>query len=395
MPFMLGFPIVDVVAVLTILIGVMSLMCRKRNIALPQTYFIILFLLAVFLSDVVNNDLNAAIEQFTFFLKMSTVYFMFLFIINSNRQLRWVINFILLLVFFLGIQAIYQSIHGVGLAGQTLMPGYTETRVRWIGLWDGPNVLCLLFVIVFPFTLEFTFGPYVALWRAINLIFTAVLSYGIYLTNSRGGFIAFVSVISFYILSKFKNKKKAIIVGLLSVLIFISLPKPSRMVGIKGEKSAHERTWFWEQGINLFREKPVLGIGRGQFHVVAHNNFVQNLTETGLVGAFIYVSLMYLSFKGLFIAYRTFVTKEDFKMVSLIRALFISLIGFNVATLFVNMEHNPLFIWLGLCALTFNIARQEIKNISLRFSIKDAIAVFFIVVVVTIGIYITAAKDLV
>lgn len=395
MPFMLGFPIVDVVASLTIFIGFMNLIAQKKSISLPQIYFIILFLLAVFLSDIANNNLDAAIEQTIFFLKMAAIFFMLILILNSASQLKKAVNFIVILVILLAVQSIYQSIHGVGFAGQSLMPGYEENRVRWIGLWDGPNVLCLLFVITLPFTLESTFTSRSALWRLINLFFTAVLSYGIYLTNSRGGFIGFLSVVFFYILSKSKNKKKALIIGLFSVLIFIGLPKPSRMADMKGETSAHERTWIWEQGINLFREKPILGIGRGQFHVVAHNNFIQNLTEMGLIGAFIYVSLMYLSFKGLFIAYHTFRTKEDFKMMSLIRALFISLVGFNVVTLFVNMEHDPLFVWLGLCATTMNIAHQGKNKSSLRFSMKDAIFVFFIVIVVTIGIYIAAIKNIV
>lgn len=396
MSFMLGFPIVDVVCGLTMFIGLFGLIVRKKSIALPQTYFIILFLLTVFLSNILNNHFDAAVEQFIFFLKMAIIFFIFLSIIDSPRQLKSAMFFILLLTAFLAIQSIYQSKFGVGFAGQSLTPGYQEIRVRWIGLWDGPNVLSLLFVIVLPFAIEFALGPYSALWRVINLSLTVILVYGIYLTNSRGGFIAFLSIIFSYILFKFRNKKKAIIVGLLSFVIFFNFLKPSRMSDIKGEASAHERTWIWEQGFNIFREKPLFGIGRGQFHEIAHNNFVQNLTETGLMGVFIYVALMYLSFKGLFAALRMFIkTRKNIEMVPLIRALFISLLGFNVATFFVNMEHDPLFVCLGLCAAAINIAHKKNRELTFKFSTRDALAVLFIVILVATGVYFAAIKNIV
>ena len=404
MPFMLGFPVVDYIAGFTLLIAFMRLIQQKRSIAAPQNYFIILFLLVVFLSNIVNNNLNTAIEQFIVSLKRVAIFFMFFVILDSSQKLKWTINFIVIAVVILAIQSIYQSIHGIGWAGQSLGGGDIVTRVNWIGLWDGPNVLCLLFVIVLPFTLEFAFGPYSALWRLINLLFTALLSCGIYLTNSRGGFFGFLAVLFFYFLTKFKNKKKAAIVGLFLGLIIISSFAsfgsfaPSRMGEIRGEASAHERTWLWEQGLNLFREKPILGIGKGQWREVGHNNFVEYITEMGLAGAFIYVSLIYLSFKALYIIQR--LKPNDIKgdiiiLPLLARALLISMIGFNVVTFFVSMEHGILFVWLALCAVTLLIARQEIGNISLKFSMKDAVAVLLIMVVITAIIATLAIKNIV
>lgn len=396
LPFMLGFPIVDAIAGLTLLIGIIGLIGQKRTISFPQNYFVVLFLLVVFLSNIVNNKSEAGIEQFIFYLKRSAIFFMFLLILNSSEQLKKTINFIIILIVFLAIQSIYQSRYGIGFAGQSLMPGYEEVRVRWVGMWDGPNVLCLLFVLALPFTLEFTFGTYSILYRLINLFFTIILLYGVYLTNSRGGFVGFLSVIFFYLWTKFKDKKKAAVIGLFLSLVFTTFFAPSRMANIRGETSAHERTWIWEQGLNVLKEKPLLGVGKGQFHEVAHNNFIQNITETGLIGIFIFVSLIYLSFKALYIVRRSnFNTNKNNILLNLTRPLLVSMVGFNVVTLFITMELDILFIWLGLCAVALNIARREIGGISFKFSMKDAIAVFFIIIVITLTIYIVAIRDIV
>lgn len=400
MLFMLGFPVVDVIAGATIFIGLLSLMSKKRPVALPQNYLIILFLLAIFLSNIINDHPDAAVEQFIFFLKRAAIFFMLLFIINSSQKLKWIINFIVLLTVFLVIQAVYQSIHGIGLAGQPLMPGYEDIRVTWIGMWNGPNVLCLLFVIALPFTLEFAFGPYSILWRLINLFFTAILSYGVYLTNSRGGFIAFLTIIPLYFWNRFK--KIYIIIIILILILPARYFAPSRMSELSSEEeSFHQRSWLWEQGLNMTRENPLFGVGKGQFkqrtyeRLIAHNNFVQNMAEMGLVGLFLYVGIIYLSFKGLFVAQRALVkTKENVDILSIIRAIFISLIGFNIVTFFVNMEMDPLFIWLGLSAAAINIVRHKVNDISLKFSLKDIRNIFLIMIGIGFIIYLVAVKDI-
>ena len=400
MPFMLGFPVVDIIVSLTLLFGLMNLMKEKKLIVLPQTYLIILYLFAVVISNVVNNNSDLIAERFIFFLKGAAIFFMFLSVINSKQELKRTLFFIIILTVFLAIQAIYQSKYGINFSGQTLTPGYDEIRVRWVGMWDGPNVLCLLFTIAIPFALEFVFGPYSVLFRMVNLVFTFLLSYGIYLTNSRGGFIAFVATIFFYFLFKIRDKKKGIILGLSLGLTLVMFLAPSRMSEIRGESSAHQRSWIWERGINLFMEKPILGIGKGQFRSehgeVAHNNFVENMTDMGLIGLFLFIGIIYLSFKGLYIVYGILMkTKKNIKMLSLARCLLVSLVAYNVSTFFVTMEHDIMFLWWGLCAVAFNIAKNEIPKMQFRFSLGDARNISLIMMTIIAVVYIIVTKDIV
>ena len=396
---MYGFPLADVVLSLAFLISLISLMHERRRICSPLLVFLILYLVVVFLSNFFNGYMNAAVYEFINYSKRVVPFFICIFILRTTKQLKYVLFFVIILSVLVAIQTMFLSKYGISVYGQTIT---IDNRVAWIGAWDGPNVLCFLFVIAFPFALEFIFGRYNILFRLTNLFFAIILSCGVYLTNSRGGFIAFLSVIFFYVWLKLKNKKNAILIALVPILLFIVFFAPSRMANIRGETSAHQRTWIWEQGLNLFREKPILGIGKGQFeaqhHEIAHNNFVQNITDMGFVGAFIYVSLIYLSFKAVYLVQRLKpknLKERDIILPLLARALLISMIGFNVVTLFVTMELDILFIWMALCAATLNIARQKVENISFKFSLKDSLAVSSIVVFLAVGIYVVAIKDLV
>ena len=81
------------------------------------------------------------------------------------------------------------------------------------------------------------------------------------------------------------------------------------------QSSARERNWLWESGLNDLRYNPILGIGKGKYHVGihtrAHSNFVQNFTEVGLVGFFFWLGMSYLAFKGLNTVKLAFAKRKD------------------------------------------------------------------------------------
>lgn len=406
-PGLLGFNIVDYIVIFTLFAGLFNFARQKRTIGLPQNYLLLFFLIVVFLSNYINNNSDAAITQFTFFLKSIVIYFMFILAIDSTKKLKNVITFIVIIGIFISIQAIRQSIYGVDIAGQTLTQGYKEVRVQWVGLWDGPNVLCLLFVAIFPFILQFIFGPYGILCKLTNSVFALIALYGIYLTNSRGGFLGLLSALSLFCWNRFMAKKRLFIkifsltAGLIIISLFLKLG-PSRMSELNTtESSARERTWLWEQGIDMLRDDPTLGIGKGQFSshsssgLIAHNNYVQSFAETGIIGFFIFLSLIYFSFKSLIIAKQKLLDSNKNKiLLSLIEGLLLSLVAFNVTTFFVTMENDVLFVWWALCAAALNITRKETSNFIFKFSFKDAVSIGSAMIAIILFIYLVAVKNI-
>lgn len=408
MACMYAFPLVDIIAFVALVMVVFSLIQQHRPIALPQVYFILLFLVMVFLSNIFNGYSSDALNQLVIYAKRAAVFFMFLFLIKSTGQLKAVINIIIMLTVLLAIQSIYQSKTGIGLAGQSLkeLYGFGGGRASWVGAWDGPNVLCLLFVIAIALSLEFTGRPYGAFHRLINLIFIIVMLWGVFVTNSRGGFLGLLAVVFTFLWVKLIRNKRFIIklvILILSTTFILAAMKfgPSRISELNTkEQSAHVRSWLWESGINNLRENPIFGVGKGHFsvagHTAAHNNFVQNMAEMGFPGLLIYISLIYLSLKGLYIIIknRTY-EKSNPILVSLSRGLFVSMIGYAITTFFVTMELDILFAWFGLCAVAINIAQSEIKDLRLRFSLMDAGIVFSGALGVLFVLYLIALKEII
>lgn len=82
----------------------------------------------------------------------------------------------------------------------------------------------------------------------------------------------------------------------------------NRLQGLFANQNAIQRTVFFEDGIKIFKMRPVFGFGLGAFMSVAqsvqdfyyetryvHNHYIQTLFETGLVGLVLFLSLLGLS----------------------------------------------------------------------------------------------------
>ncbi|MBI4639347.1 MAG: O-antigen ligase family protein [Candidatus Tectomicrobia bacterium] len=382
MPLFLGMPVNDWIVPFTLLFGIIGSNVKGGSRSLPQTYLLILFLAFVVFSNVLHGYFDAALQQFVIYIKRVAIFFMFVIALNSYTRIRYTLQFMVILSVILAIQGIDQSITGVGWAGQPLMPGYQEIRITWIGDWDGPNVLALLFITGLALILEFAFGPY-GFWHLIVYSgLSAILVYGIYLTNSRAGWLSLLVVMSFYVFQRFRHVYTLIAMAL-CVFLFLSF-SPSRMSRLNsGESSAHQRTWVWEQGLSHLRKNPVWGIGKGQFMrsskppIRAHNNYVEVSTEIGLAGFFVWLSLIYLSVKGLYqLQQHPAETSQQRRIISLARAMLGAMVGFSFATFFVSMELDIIFVLWGLCAAIILLGRNMFPDFSFEFKRKDVFVVW-------------------
>lgn len=387
-PFFLGWPVDFIIIIPALIIGIIKNQQDKSwRKPFPQHYFLASFLVCVFLSNMVHFNFASGWMELILFFKKVCVFYIFFLVIKTQKSLLIVIAFILCLTAALGVQAIYQSINsGIGWAGQGLYPGFAVERVMWVGLWDGANIFALLLCLAVPFALEFSFGPYTFIYRVISIMATGIIGYAIFLTNSKGGFITFLGIIFFYFAIRIKKRGATITVLILVAIIALAFA-PSR-VTIDAVLGDSARAHLWEQGIMWFKENPFLGIGKGHFqddsyhHLVAHSNFIQNAAEVGIIGLFVFVSMVYYSFKGLVLTQKTLqkLGKTNISLYSSSRAILISFIGFNICTLFITMEIDIFYAWLGLCAVTFNILNREVTEVKMGFSKKDFRNIFLIII---------------
>jgi O-antigen ligase len=342
----------------------------------PQAFLLVLWVLAIFASNAVHGNFGEAQNFALDFVKRAVVFWMFVLVLDSTTKLRWMTTFLILLTAVLGVQGIYQKQYGIGWAGQSL---YWGGRIDWIGMWDGANILSVLFVTAFPFVLEMFFGP----WRLLAKMFAAVtgglILNGMALAASRGAGIALMVVLLVYFRSRMK--RTGAFVGAIAIVAFVAIAPPRFSHLDMGDdsidaSSSMKRIDMWAQGLEMLRYNPILGIGKGRFaeytgSLIAHNVFVQNMGETGLIGLFIWVALVYTSFKTLLVVlHNTAVISTE--LASFSRSLFVSYTGYLAASFFISTDLEPFYILMALCLVTFNIARAESgRDLCVRYSMKD------------------------
>jgi len=335
---------------------------RRLPVHVP---FLAGWVVAILLSDVTNGNIDDGLSMAFEYAKRGVVFLMFWLALDRIWKVRVALGLMLVLAAVLGVQGIYQIQHGVGWAGQ---PMYWGGRIRWVGLWDGANVLSLVFVTAVPIALEMIFGPSKFWQRLLALVAVSLVFVGMFLAASRGAFIALGVVFICYFVRRLG--KAGLLVGAVALVGALAVG-PARMTHLDMDKSADgesasQRVDMWAEGLEMFKYNPVFGIGKGQFasytgFLIAHNSFVQNMGETGGFGLFMWLGLIYLSFRCL----NTVSRVEDRlspALASITRAIYVSLVAYLATSFFISTDFEPLYILMAFSAICLDLARRELKE---------------------------------
>jgi len=192
-------------------------------------------------------------------------------------------------------------LHGIdqrhGGIGWTGIPVGEDGRIQYVGIFNDPNDLGMLFVSVFPMA-SLLYKRAGLIGRLFWLACILTLLYGVYLTNSRGAMLGVLVVIGAYIW----YRRGMVVAGILGVVGLAAMKLvSSRMQELDaGEESASGRVDAWYEGLQMFKSHPLFGVGPGNFtdynQLTAHNSFVLVLAETGFVGYVLWLALIGYSF---------------------------------------------------------------------------------------------------
>lgn len=261
-----------------------------------------------------------------------------------------------------GIQHMH-SVTGIGWAGQEFawMDAQAAAagvvgRTRWINLFDGPGVFCVVYTITLPFAMQYLGKPFPMQRRLLAVLLIVPLLVATYYTGSRGGFLATVGVFGLYLLTKINiSPARMILVGI--VMLGVLVVAPARLTSTSDSHgSAQHRVSMWGEGIEMVQQNPVFGIGKGNFlrytsRLIAHNSAVEIMGETGLPGLFFWLGIIYMGFKTLAVVYRE---SQDAIDRSCILALGLSVAGHIISSMFVTLEYETFYFHLALTAAAGN-----------------------------------------
>jgi putative inorganic carbon (hco3(-)) transporter len=337
--------------------------------------FVGLWLFAILLSNVSKGNFDEA-GSITFeYVKKCIIALTFWLALRSIGNIRSLTLIMVVLAGALGYQGIYQKAHGFGWAGQHL---YWDNRICWIGLWDGANVLSLVFVTAVPFAFEIIVGKWNWIFKLIALGSLGLMLTGLVLAASRGGWVA-LAVTTLIYFSRRIGKRSGSIISLV-LLAGFAVIAPSRLSrnDERDSSSTSGRIDMWAEGVEMYKSNPVFGIGKGQFinythMLIAHNAFVQNMGETGTFGLFAWVGLIYLAYKSLRIVHAAGPYIADKRILRMNDAVFASLTGYLSASMFISTDFDLLYLMLGLAGAMLVITRRETGlPLEIDFSRRDA-----------------------
>lgn len=239
--------------------------------------------------------------------------------------------------------------------------GWYLWRVRGQGFLSDPNDFSQVLVMCLPLLW--------AAWRAgkhlRNLLFViapgAMMGYGIYLSQSRGAMLGAASLLFFTVREWLGTTRTTVLMALGGAGFIAASAIGGRAISSK-EQSAAERIEAWSVGLELLKWRPVFGVGYGNFTdhnpLTAHNSFVLCFAELGLVGYFLWIGMIVLTFKSLTAVIDCMPSRNPHRqMVALLRN---SLVGFLVCAWFLSRTYQPvLYFLLALCVSSWYCATQS------------------------------------
>lgn len=293
---------------------------RKKIKISPVVIWMFIFALISCLSiyKSIEQDVTFSIIRILF--SIFLVCFATSIYVDSKEKIENIIRYFIYCGFLLSIYALISF-------------DYSLLGLRRFDSAGNPNVVSILCVVSFIFGIYYFLAKkkYLVLLTWIPILPVVIL------TASRKGTILIIFTIILLIFLNNYNKNFAFIrsilkIGILMVTTFfilnltpLSEPMMTRMKNFVidilnieqvEDGSLNSRNLMIQKGIGYFTEKPILGHGLDQFRVLfekepfgrrtySHNNFVELLVSTGIIGFLIYYSI-YAYLFGIFVKYKLY-----------------------------------------------------------------------------------------
>jgi O-antigen ligase len=357
-----------------------------RAVTSEQAKWIWLYIAIAAVTIVLNGATDTLVPSLTALVRLFVVFTAFAAFPRTARAGQLAFLIVIVIAALIAYQGRIMIETGVGWAGQ---PMYWGGRIRWVGEYDGANVLCMLFVIAIAFAIHLTIGPWGVFTRILAASLGGLIVYGVYLTASRGGFLALVVVAIMTVIFRRTDKPinigpvRLLVAGVTAVLLLSAAPARMDKLNDDAHSSAG-RIDSWQEGLEMMKATRMMGVGYGQWqehhYLLAHNSIVQTLGEMGLAGLFAWLAVLYSSTRA-FLAVR--VPEREPRDRSVATAALVAMIGFTSCSYFITTtQFDLLYIFAGL-SVAFSGDNPP------RLSLRDLCLVGVVAVLLLVSVYVT------
>jgi len=379
LPFLRPLRLTMVIEVLTLASWILALVISRTKIR--WSWFHTAFL--VFLGIIGFTTITAANNYYAYetFQAMAVYFVMFLILSNvvdsfdRLQKLIWLLLVIHLYFAAKGILTFVTGQHYIATTGQ-----YTSGVVA-SGFIGDENDFAMAINMMIPFAFFGFFylrGKAKLLSGALLVVFVlAVIS-----SFSRGGWVGLGAIVTYGL---FNIRKKFAVLGLILILAATALIfapaeywEEVSSVTDTSESTASARLRFWDAGVRMFMDSPIIGVGaaNGGIHMpdyvrgfrdantqwgrAFHGTWIQVLAELGALGMVVYLIMIVLFFKALRrIGQLKLPGEDDRKTEYLSRSIIGSLIGYFACSTFLSTAYYPQLwmMYMVAIALIFIVDR--------------------------------------
>ncbi|MBW2045127.1 MAG: O-antigen ligase family protein [Deltaproteobacteria bacterium] len=332
----------------------------------PQMRFFILFLIWIFISGFTQPGALTR-ENFTAFTSFAMIGFIILSLITDIKRFRWVLWAGLISVFIVSLQAVFSY------------SSFAEA-VRIRGASYGPNYFALGLLPFLGITFYNTFAEKKMVLKAFSLVITAIIAIALIVTFSRAGLVGLLGMLLIATIKAEKKFKAVFLLALCVVLLINVLPSSvwerfthtrieQKYIGDPTVDSTTRRYLLAKAAWEMFLDHPLFGAGVGNYYwecgryeVVhagrAHTTYLEIMAEMGIIGIFLFLGILFYTFKSL-----NKIMKSDSYLSSYAYGLYMGLVGFLIAALFLHAQHEKVLWFVIFMAMALeNIYVSELAR---------------------------------
>lgn len=242
------------------------------------------------------------------------------------------------------------------------------------------NLFALTSVMTLPMIFYFGLSVKQARWRTVLLVFAALMCLSIIGSRSRAGFVAFgIVLVCMAWGSRYRLRALFGVFLVVAAVVTMSSKEVTdridSILAYRDDRSARSRFHTWEVAKELVKQSPLIGVGFNNFELAqnryfggrkaAHNIFLQNLSELGMLGHPLWLLIVFGSMISLFVFMRrSRRLPADMRWVYYCsRGLLLGMLGFCLHGMFHNEEYLELmFAMIGLSIALQAVTKRELRT---------------------------------
>lgn len=311
----------------------------------------------ILLAFVVTLGISAAIAFNPFdsldflanaFIPIAVTFFILLNSISDVGSIKTFRGALILSVVAVVLKAIY-------LTGEMSGGSSEGSRLSSVGMWSNANDIAALIVLVIPLAIV----P--ALWKgrdALSVLgaitLSAILLWGLWLSQSRGALLAMAVGVTVGLLMRYRLSVRTLLylafAGIVPLVLYLGISRESSDL----QGSSELRLNYLITGVKMLRQNPIFGVGPGNYPLLfeqftsrfdewgqrtAHSTWILAMSEGGLLGL------------ALIACFFAVILKRAWRLRREMPELVLALITYGVAMSFLSHTYMIILYLLGALAL--------------------------------------------